>query len=103
MPYIKIDAYPSTMLNNEDWGTCQLFLDIGVDGYPVRQMEFHGNGMKLRYSKTEGKSQDEYSVLCDGSFQDSEDHRYCGHRYSHIDEFDFEILWNTISFDNSCD
>ena len=98
MSYILIKDYPSTMLNGEDWGHCRLYLDIGSDGYPIRQMEFHSNGKKLSYSKTH--VEDEFSVLSDACL-DLEKHVFQGLEFVCIEEFDFEVLWNTASFDNS--
>ena len=88
------------MLNNEDWDGCQLLLEIGNDGYPMRQMEFHNNGKKLRYTKT-GISQDEFSVLVDSHFRANDNYDFGKYKYEIMDQSEFDILWNETAFDNT--
>lgn len=99
MQYISIDNYPSCMLNDEDWGGCQLFLEIGSDGYAVRQMEFHHNGKKLKYAKN-AIFQDEFSALVDNHFCANDSYEFGEYRYTTIDQSTFDIMWDETPFDN---
>ena len=96
---ISVDNYPSSMLTGEDWGGCQLFLEIGHDGYPQRQMEFHKNGKKLKYAKN-GITQDDFSVLIDSHFRANDNYDFGKYTYQVMDQSKFDIMWNETVFDN---
>ncbi len=100
MQYISVDNYPSSMLNNEDWGGCRLHLEIGNDGYPMRQIEFHKNGKTLKYTKN-GIFQDEFSVLIDSHFQANDGYDFDKYKYKILDQSEFDTLWNETVFDNT--
>jgi hypothetical protein len=93
------------MLNGQDWGYCDLWLEIGPDGYATRQIEIHDNGRHLRYN-TYSMRQDEYSVLDDQLFCDPvagavrSEAISNGEGFSQLDASYFELVWESDVFSN---
>jgi hypothetical protein len=99
MKYLKIKNYPSSMLNGENWGGCDLYLKFNETHRAIGQMEFHANGKKLRYHwpTTQGKD----SLINDlPIYDEKENFLYGNYDYTFIPANTFNQLWLETLFDN---
>jgi hypothetical protein len=102
MKYLKINNHPSSMLNGEDWGSCEVYLQFNDKHRAIAQMEFHTNGKKLHYHLR--FSEDKYSVLLDMPLYDENGNFLQGkHDYEFITAEEFNQLWIETIFDNPRD
>ena len=99
MNYLKIKNYPSTMLNHENWGSCDVYLQYNKNHRVIAQMEFHANGKKLHYHLR--YNNDKYSVLLDLPLcDDNGNFLLARYDYEFITAEEFNQLWRETIFDN---
>ena len=69
----------------DSWGTSIWYLEVGTDGYPIRQMELYENGNRLKYDSN--KTFDDYGGLGDQALDIQEFERF------EIGKDEFEQEW----------
>jgi hypothetical protein len=67
------------------WGTSTYFIEIGIDSYPIRQIEVYQNGNVLFYDHTH--CTDRYGMLCDQKLDISNMNEF------EISPEEFERVW----------
>jgi hypothetical protein len=69
----------------DSWGTSVWYLEVGDDGYPIKQIELYDNGNRLKYHSN--KTFDDYGGLGDQAIDLNEFEKF------NISKEDFEQEW----------
>ena len=80
------------MINDsmKSWGTSVWYFEVGIDAYPIRQIEVFENGNRLKYH--ESKLEDDYGGLGDQPLELDEFQEF------EIKKEEFESEWSRPEF-----